>query len=56
MKNVVFRLILLLAATGCTVLEDRLPCPCYLDIDYREVLQSPWLFWTGLNPCPGSLL
>ena len=40
MKNVVFRLILLLAATGCTVLEDRLPCPCYLDIDYREVLSD----------------
>ena len=48
MKNVVFRLILLLAATGCTVLEDRLPCPCYLDIDYREVLSAAWpADWEG---------
>lgn len=28
-------------AAGCTVLEDRLPCPCYLDVDYREVLAPP---------------
>ncbi|MCR5708978.1 MAG: hypothetical protein K6G79_00695 [Bacteroidales bacterium] len=27
-------------AAGCTVLEDRLPCPCYLDIDYDRVLQE----------------
>ena len=29
-----------LASGGCSVLEDREPCPCYLDIDYREVLSS----------------
>lgn len=31
----------LLAGSGCTVLEDRAPCPCYLDIDYSEVLSAP---------------
>ena len=30
----------LLAGSGCSVLENREPCPCYLDIDYREVLSS----------------
>ena len=30
----------LLAANGCTVKEDRKPCPCYLDVDYRELLSS----------------
>lgn len=30
----------LLAAGGCTVMEDRLPCPCYLDVDYRELLAA----------------
>ena len=29
-----------LAAGGCTVREDRQPCPCYLDVDYREVLAA----------------
>jgi len=28
------------AASGCTVREDRQPCPCYLDVDYREVLAA----------------
>jgi len=31
---------LILAGGSCSVLEDRAPCPCYLDIDYREVLSS----------------
>lgn len=30
----------LLAGSSCSVLEDRVPCPCYLDIDYREVLSA----------------
>lgn len=30
----------LLAAGGCTVREDRQPCPCFLDVDYREVLAA----------------
>lgn len=42
MKKTLFRLLLLLTVPGCTVLEDRSPCPCYLDIDYREVLSAPW--------------
>ena len=42
MKQWVFCAVLLLVFPSCTVLEDRVPCPCYLDIDYREVLQSPW--------------
>lgn len=29
-----------LAAGGCTVREDRQPCPCFLDVDYREVLAA----------------
>lgn len=33
---------LCLLGTACTVREDRLPCPCYLDIDYREVLAASW--------------
>ena len=33
-----FGCLLLCAGIGCTVREDRLPCPCYLDIDYRELL------------------
>ena len=24
---------------GCTVMEDRVQCPCYLDIDYGEMLE-----------------
>lgn len=42
MKQCFFCAVLLLVFPSCTVLEDRVPCPCYLDIDYREVLQSPW--------------
>ena len=30
----------LLAGSSCSVLEDRVSCPCYLDIDYREVLSA----------------
>lgn len=30
----------LLAASACTVREDRQPCPCYLDVDYRELLAA----------------
>ena len=30
----------LLAAGACTVREDRQPCPCFLDVDYREVLAA----------------
>lgn len=29
-----------LAAGGCSVKEDRQPCPCYLDVDYRELLAA----------------
>lgn len=28
------------SVAGCTVKEDRMPCPCYLDIDYTEVLDA----------------
>jgi hypothetical protein len=35
-----FGCLLLCACIGCTVREDRLPCPCYLDIDYRELLAT----------------
>lgn len=35
--------LLLFASAGCTVLEDRTPCPCYLDIDYRKVLESGFM-------------
>ena len=31
----------MLAGSACSVLEDREPCPCYLDIDYQEVLSAP---------------
>lgn len=37
----VFGCLLLCAGIGCTVREDRLPCPCYLDLDYRELLAAP---------------
>ena len=41
MARSVFRglrlLILFPVVAGCTVLENRVPCPCYLDVDYREV-------------------
>ena len=33
---------LALLSAACSVLEDRLPCPCYLDIDYREVRSAGW--------------
>ncbi|MBR0223885.1 MAG: hypothetical protein IJL93_06390 [Bacteroidales bacterium] len=42
MKKWLCRSLLLLSFPACTVLEDRLPCPCYLDIDYREVLAADW--------------
>ena len=29
-----------LTAGSCTVKEDRQPCPCYLDLDYRELLAA----------------
>ena len=38
---------LALALAGCSVLEDRLPCPCYLDIDYRKVLLGGWGSFPG---------
>lgn len=31
---------LLTGAAGCSVKEDREPCPCYLDVDYTEVLST----------------
>ena len=31
------------AAGGCTVKEDRRPCPCFLDLDYREMLAEDLL-------------
>lgn len=30
------------AAVGCSVKEDRTPCPCYLDIDYAKVLAADY--------------
>ena len=42
MKRVLIGFLLLMSAAGCTVREDRIPCPCYLDIDYREVLGGAW--------------
>lgn len=38
--RVLFGCFLLCAGIGCTVREDRLPCPCYLDIDYRALLAA----------------
>lgn len=40
-------IILLLAAAGCTVLEDRQGCPCWLTIDMQEVDRSikEWHVW-----------
>ena len=35
-----FGCFLLCAGIGCTVREDRLPCPCYLDVDYRALLAA----------------
>ena len=35
-----FGCFLLCAGIGCTVREDRFPCPCYLDIDYRALLAA----------------
>jgi len=29
-----------LSVVGCTIKEDRMPCPCYLDIDYTNVLDA----------------
>lgn len=42
MRKRVIGYISLLLCFGCTVREDRVPCPCYLDIDYREVLAASW--------------
>ncbi|MBR5018476.1 MAG: hypothetical protein IKX53_02435 [Bacteroidales bacterium] len=42
MKKRLIGSIPLLLCLSCTVLEDRVPCPCYLDIDYREVLAAAW--------------
>lgn len=41
--RIIVSCIVLLAATiGCTIKEDREPCPCYLDLDYTVVLdQNP---------------
>ena len=36
----VLGMILALLPAGCSVREDRLSCPCYLDIDYRDVLSA----------------
>lgn len=33
-------ILLPLALQGCTVKEDREPCPCYLDVDYSAVLEA----------------
>ena len=38
--RVLFGCFLLCAGIGCTVREDRQPCPCYLDLDYRELLAA----------------
>jgi len=34
--------ILASAVQACTVKEDRMPCPCYLDIDYSGVLAAKY--------------
>ena len=36
----VLGIVLALLPAGCSVREDRLSCPCYLDIDYRIVLSA----------------
>lgn len=33
----------LAACVGCTVKEDREPCPCYLDLDYTAILSGDLL-------------
>ncbi|MBO4536763.1 MAG: hypothetical protein J5702_06110 [Bacteroidales bacterium] len=43
-------LILIPVLAGCTVLEDRMPCPCYLDVDYRQVRAG------DLAEMPGGLV
>lgn len=30
------------AMQACTVKEDRMPCPCYLDVDYTDVLAAKY--------------
>lgn len=50
LKNVLVLGILLYAASGCSVKEDREPCPCYLDVDYSAVLES-----RPLDRIPGSV-
>ena len=47
--------------TGCTVLEDREPCPCYLDVDYTDILagrplgpQAAAFDVTVYNPSPAN--
>lgn len=48
MRRVLCCCLLLADLTACSVLEDRIPCPCYLDIDYREVLAAGWpSAWEG---------
>lgn len=32
--------LLAICGASCSVLEDRRPCPCYLDVDYTEILTS----------------
>ena len=45
--RVLFGCFLLCAGIGCTVREDRLSCPCYLDIDYRTLLATAPAFGAG---------
>ena len=37
----------ILSLCGCTVLEDRDPCPCYLEVDFSQVDKSirEWQMW-----------
>ena len=46
-KRIIYGCLLLVAGFGCSVREDRLPCPCYLDIDYREALAADLLEGRG---------
>ena len=37
----------IISLPGCTVLEDRDPCPCYLEVDFSQVDKSirEWQMW-----------
>lgn len=40
MKKLLFGCVLFFFGFACSVRENRLPCPCYLDIDYQDLLSA----------------